>query len=284
MDPQVAPSETVRAQTKEPVSLNQIFGHQFWIFLLVFGFGAASWIIRQLQEQARIRQAKERAKRQYEEQLRTGRSGGESAAIQSREPMLPRPDDLVARRQAQLQELRRRQAEGSPLAGAGMIVRTPSPPPRGMPTGGTPRSGRLSGTTPPPGVIIQRVPPGGGLPPPPRRSAPDQSRSRSGEPRPVSGESSLQQTRRNEQSQREALMRQAEIQDRARLDAERRRRLAQLAAEAREEELEVVELRDFGRSPFHTPDGALRSASEIRNLIIASEILNRPVGERQQEQ
>lgn len=259
--------------------MNQIFGNQFWIFLLVFGFGAASWLIRQLQEQARIRQARERAKRQYEEQLRTGRGAPEPAAPGQREPMLPRPDDLVARRQAQLAELRRRQAQTSPLGGPGMVVKSPSGP-RGP--GGGAGVRRPGGAVPPGGVVIQRVPGAGGSPPPapPRRQAPERTAARPVDPRGSVPPGQLDETRRREQTQRETVMRQVQMQEQARLETVRRRRTAQAAAEERQLEREQAAAPTSSVSPFHGPDGRLRSASELRNLIVASEILGRPICER----
>lgn len=262
--------------------MNQLFGTQFWIFLLVFGFGAVSWLIRQIQEQSRIRQAKERAKRQYEEQLRTGRTP-ESAPPPAREPRLPRPDDLVARRQAQLNELRRRQAQGSPLAGAGMVVKAPTGQ-RGV--AGLPGTGvrRPGGAIPPSGVVIQRVPPGAGAPDPGGRQSPARPQQRTPAMRPAAptSGSQLDEQRRREQLQRETVMRQLESQERTRVESERRRRAAEAAAEERKQERERVVAPLSAVSPFHEPNGQLRPVSELRRLLVASEILGRPLCDRQE--
>lgn len=255
--------------------MNQIFGTQFWIFLLVFGFGAASWLVRQLQEQARIRQAKERAKRQFEEQLRTGRPPQEAPPQPPRESRLPRSDDLVARRQAQLNELRRRQAQSSPLAGAGMIVKAPSGP-RGI--GGL----RPAGAVPPSGVVIQRLPSGAGAPAPTRRPAPSRPAPTPPGVRPPASPAQLNEARRKDQQQREAVMRQLESQERARIENERRRRTAQAAVEEREQERKRVVAQPMSVSPLHGPDGQLKSVAELRDIFIASELLGRPLCDRQE--
>lgn len=268
-----APERAARRR-RNAITVNQLFGNQFWIFLLVFGFGAASWLIRQLQEQARIRQAKERAKRQYEEQLRTGRPP-EAATPASREPRLPRPDDLIARRQAQLNELRRRQTQGSPLAGHGMVVKAPTSP--RAPGAGVRRPG---GAVPPSGVVIQRIPGGAPTPAPPRRPAPVRPARSPGELRPINPGGQLDEARRRQQLQREADMRQLELQERARVEAERRRRAAEAAAEERQQERTRVSPVSSPVSPLHGPDGRLKSPAELRDFLVASEILSRPMCDR----
>lgn len=77
-------------------------------------------------------------------------------------------------------------------------------------------------------------------------------------------------------------MRQLELQERARLEAERRRRSEQAAAEERQQERERVAAPAIALSPLHGPDGQMKSAAELRHLLVASEILGRPVCDREE--
>src|SRR5690606_19932440 len=186
------------------------------------------------------------------------------------------PDDLVARRQAQLQELRRRQAQ----SGAPVVIRTPGGV-GGFGGAGAGRGPRAAGPVPPSGVVIQRIPHGGPAPPARRPGAP---RSRTpAAPSPVRGNdpASLEAARREERARREAAMRQAELQEQARLEAERRQREAAARTREAEGEPRTARAQRTG-SPFHLPDGRLKPARELRDLIIAAEILGTPLGLREE--
>ena len=81
----------------------------FWPLILIMAISAVSWILQRLKEQAAIKKAKEAQERRKLEELRTGR------ALDA-PPGPERPDqaamqDLAARRQAQLRELRARQQQ-----------------------------------------------------------------------------------------------------------------------------------------------------------------------------
>lgn len=96
---------------------------------------AASWIIQRLREQQAIKQARDAAQRRKMEELRTGRATEEQAPERPNER--DRMQDLAARRQAQLRELRMRQAQqGTPPT---IPVPTNRPPVvLRSPTGGPP--------------------------------------------------------------------------------------------------------------------------------------------------
>lgn len=81
-----------------------------WIILaLVIGASVVSWIFRKVQEEAERRRVRDEMARREMERLRTGREPGESETA----TQMQRAQELAARRQAQLQELRRRQQERS---------------------------------------------------------------------------------------------------------------------------------------------------------------------------
>ena len=98
--------------------------NQFWIFLIVIGISVVSSIIGKLKEQAEINRAREAARRRREEEVRTGQPQTETQSASTRQrPAQPsqqtRPQpasredrmrEVSARRQAELRDLRERQA------------------------------------------------------------------------------------------------------------------------------------------------------------------------------
>ncbi len=174
--------------------------NQFWPIIIVLGLSAASWIFQRLKEQSEVKKSQDQLRRRIEDELRTGRATSENQPA-------PRADaqalqDLAARRQAQLRELRMRQAgQGS---GGPVVVRPPQgttsgtvvAPPRGAssgpilvpgpgrPTSQTPRqpanapggSGRMAPRTPrPTAPAAARTPATQSFPPPPARPRAPQS-------------------------------------------------------------------------------------------------------------
>lgn len=144
---------------------------QLIILLLFVGFSVVSWVIRKLQEQSQVRRIQTERERRELEMLRTGRALEPETPPVATGADSDRLRDLAARRQAQLQELRRRAQERtraergpggpgreSPVVSipgsAGPIVvertRTPrppvaAPPPRPVPLGRSPAPVRRSG-------------------------------------------------------------------------------------------------------------------------------------------
>lgn len=101
--------------------------NQFWPIIIVLGLSAASWIFQRLKEQSEVKKSQDQLRRRVEDELRTGRAAPESQPT-------PRADaqalqDLAARRQAQLRELRMRQAGQG--AGGPVVARAPQGTPGG---------------------------------------------------------------------------------------------------------------------------------------------------------
>ena len=103
------------------------------IILLIFAtISALSWVFGKLKEQSELKRARDEARRKRDEELRTGRV--EQPSPTSRMPPTPaqvRAQDMAARRQAQLEELRRQQQARTQmtLPGGVVIVRGPVPGP-----------------------------------------------------------------------------------------------------------------------------------------------------------
>lgn len=128
--------------------------HNLWFLLIFFGFSIASWVFNQLREQAKIKQQRDRARKQYEEQLRTGRDPNDPQPKPIVTPSAPAALDERARRQAQLQELRMKQSRQMPPQPI-IVARAPtSAPPTSRP-----------GATIPTGPAGARLPTGFPLPP-----------------------------------------------------------------------------------------------------------------------
>lgn len=93
----------------------------YWPIVIVMAISAISWIAQRLKEQAAIKQAKDRLAQERNEELRTGRAAAPSPTQQAQTSDAQALQDLAARRQAQLRELRARQMQ----QGQGV----PTPPP-----------------------------------------------------------------------------------------------------------------------------------------------------------
>lgn len=109
----------------------------FLVFFLAFGLPLIGWVFGKVKEQREAKQLRDEMKRRREEQLRTGRTGDvEQAAPASRPSRISgrvdaadesggvsaerqRLQDLAAKRQAQLRELRARQRAQQQGAGQG---------------------------------------------------------------------------------------------------------------------------------------------------------------------
>lgn len=133
------------------------FNFQLLIILIFFGFTALSWIANKLREQAEVKRLRDEMRRREEEALRSTnvmRQAEADERVQEgvKSPTQQRMEELAARRQAQLRELRERQAgEGARQrqpgvvvpGGGGTSVRGPGQPtlrgPQGGLQGGGPR-------------------------------------------------------------------------------------------------------------------------------------------------
>ncbi len=120
---------------------------QILFIVLVFGGGAIQWVWRKLGEQRAIRQAKAEVERSQTERLRTGRT---TAAPQAQAKTASVDlESIAARRQRQLEELRRRQQAAKRPTGAA----PPRPQPR--PTQASPSQARPQSR---PGIQAPKVP------------------------------------------------------------------------------------------------------------------------------
>jgi hypothetical protein len=81
---------------------------QLIILLIIVGFSVLSFIFRKVQEEAERRRVREQLAQRELDRLRTGRDPGSDVESATQ---MQRAQELAARRQAQLQELRRRQQE-----------------------------------------------------------------------------------------------------------------------------------------------------------------------------
>lgn len=144
---------------------------QLLILLLAIGAPALSWVFGKLREQAELKKARDAARRRHEESLRTTHLTERSPARLSPQEQRQRErQDLAARRQAQLRELRQRQHERVSRPGT-VVVRGPGPT---MPQRPAPRPvGPLrpgvpappTGRRTPPVVAPPRSAPGRRMPP-----------------------------------------------------------------------------------------------------------------------
>jgi hypothetical protein len=259
---------------------------QLILILIVMGFSVISWIANYLKEQSRIRAAKEEQRRRYEEALRTGRPA--EAPVRSADPAA----ELAARRQAQLQELRRQQMEDRARQGGVVVTRTgpaqggtTMPIPPGAPGGGPARPGRGP-------VLVQRGP---GAPnrkqtaPRPERDARSQNRKVADalDAQPRTGAAPLDPAKLGAVRERERLEREAAL--RAAHLAEDRRESArdQQIADIRESDAALARrsasaaaargrFGDLGLSGMAKGMGR----DELRRAIVLTELLGRPVADR----
>lgn len=128
---------------------------QLIVLLVFFGLSALSWAVNKAREHKQVQQAREAQRRRREQELRTGREeqAQPTAGGQGHSGPLPSLQELAAKRQAQLEELRARQqakARGASVA-TGAAATRPAPQPR---------------------PAMRPAPPAPGVPRPPRKPTP----------------------------------------------------------------------------------------------------------------
>jgi hypothetical protein len=157
-------------------------GSQQWVqlivFLIILAGSGLSWVFKQLQAKAELKRRMDAAERRKLEALRTGRDVGAEQPVPGESSVTDRQRELAARRQAQLQELRRRQMERARAQTSGSPRPPGSPRPAGEPTRQTPLV-IIPGSTGP--IVVERTAPREMARPParPERTAPREI------PRPV---------------------------------------------------------------------------------------------------
>lgn len=138
---------------------------------IVLGVSGLSWLYRKLREQAALKRIEDERRRRQEELLRTGRDPlAEPAPPDDGGEERRRQHEIAARREAELQELRRRQA-GAPIA------QRPAPAQVQVPPG---ILIQIPGTSSP---IVVKPLPGGGRVTTARTPAPPQRQPRPARPR-----------------------------------------------------------------------------------------------------
>lgn len=222
---------------------------QILFIVLVFGGGAIQWVMRKLAEQRAVRQAKLERERAELERLRTGRVDEPAAEAAPTKPDL---DTIAARRQRQLEELRRRQ----------QAARRPAPAtPRQTPAGGSPATRQRPGQSVP--TARQRPLPSAG-------------------PAPIeAGEIDSGTTEHHSTIKAPRQTRSPEFKGRADGFAAGEhdpQKVSELAARFEQQ------ARKKPKGPaVIISDDVPRSAAEWRKAIIASEILAKPLSERPSE-
>jgi hypothetical protein len=240
---------------------------QLIFFLLVVSGSFLSWLFKQLQAKAEQKRRMDAAESRKIESLRTGRgleasapaappsTSGPTAGPRAGPPA-DRQRELAARRQAQLQELRRRQlerAQGAPAPGR------PPEPRRQTPLIIIP------GSTGP--IVVERkAAPRPAPPAPPERRQPPREAPR--HPATVAAPRAAQPER--PKRQRGARQRAQPAPSQA-IDREQFTHISQAAPP-----LEVSR----GGTPSPVTPGAPRTAEDWRRAIMAREILGRPLAER----
>ena len=252
---------------------------QLLILLLAIGAPAISWIFGKLREQAELKKARDTAKRRQDDSLRTTQLTNRSAPAPTPETQRERErQELAARRQAQLRELRQRQYERATRPGT--VVRGPAPTgarpqvPQ-MPRQPTPRSpGPLRPGIPAPPTTARRTPPvaaparpgpGRPMPAPARPTPPSTARRSTGAPPPVA---------------------------RPRVEPAGRKPaptpVAKTEAVARGHNVEVArEHRGVGRDVrgmLIGPDGETRSRADLARAIALTEVFGPPISLRLEDQ
>ncbi len=95
---------------------------QLIVIAVIAGLSGLSWLYRKLREQQVIKRMEDERRRREEEILRTGRDPMAAAPTAEALEERRRAQEIAARREAELQELRRRQsAAQSPQAGSGEL-------------------------------------------------------------------------------------------------------------------------------------------------------------------
>lgn len=127
---------------------------QFVILLIFAGISTLSWVFGKLREQAELKRARDEARRRRDEELRTGRAVETPAPGTRQSAAQSRAQELAARRQAQLEQLRRQQQARAQVAvpGGVVIVRGPQPP--GAPARGPVVTRRLPAQPVPTGILV----------------------------------------------------------------------------------------------------------------------------------
>lgn len=147
---------------------------QFLVLLIFFALSGLSWAVNKAREQKQIKQAREAQHRRREEELRTGRASGEEDGSVGPSAPLPSLQELAAKRQKQLEELRARQQAKARDGGRPGPVARPIPgstvrqAPPTVPNAPRP----VRSATPPIPVPRPAGSPGRGVPKPARGSQP----------------------------------------------------------------------------------------------------------------
>ncbi len=97
---------------------------QILVIFLVVGSGAISWAINKMKEEAERKRLREQMRRRRDEEIRTGRP--QPAPQSKAQAQDARLKELAERRQAQLRELKKQQAQGGAQGGGGVVVRPPA--------------------------------------------------------------------------------------------------------------------------------------------------------------
>ncbi len=223
--------------------------NSLWFLAIFFAMSIGSWVLGQLREQAKLKKTRDESKRQYEEQLRTGRAEpARGAAGPTAQAM-----DLAERRQAQLRELRRQQE--SSRGGVGAVVARPT----GTTIPATPRPVPVPIVLGSGGMVIQRGPM---------------------MPRPQATPGQRRESAEAEAAQAAAVGREAAQHKRLREQA------AHAAAALRTEraEAEAAKRRVVGvkgvRGLLIGSDGRPVTRNDLRRLFALNEILGKPVSMR----
>lgn len=249
---------------------------QLIIIIAALSLSFLSWAYQKVRENQELKRAREAARRRYEEQLRTGREDEPSTVASS--GTSPSLEELAARRQAQLQELRRQQQERARTQGAsagrnvgvrmGGGVNAPGQP--GAPAGAG-RPGTPSGGAARPGMPVPAT----------KRGTPQQrpARPASAEPRPYEDPNTALFRRMKEKGEAELKER-----DRQRRDSERREEEKRKATEASRV---LIAQADAARrvEPVARPASVARGMrpmdmADLRRLILAKEVFGEPMAFR----
>jgi hypothetical protein len=247
--------------------------NNLWFLALFFGMSFASWLYGQLREQAKLKKAREEARRQYEEGLRTGRTSTEQPRP-SPQPATATAGELAERRQAQLRELRRQQ--DATRGGTTVVIAKPQTSP---PTG-VARPGSTPIVLGPGGIVIPRAPaPVRAKPAPAPARVPARPMPEVQDPRIA-----LQQRRLREQAEHEAAVIRAEQAEEVETASQSRSALARRQGAGSIGTVESVRPRPSAsrvRGLLFTDDGRVKRGAELRRLFALNEVLGRPVSMRE---
>lgn len=99
--------------------MNQVFGNQFILILIMFGLSFLSWLFKRMRERYVIKQARMLEERRREEALRTGRHADHSA---------PQHDTIAQRQAAEQARRAREQAAAQRRIQTGRVALGPASP------------------------------------------------------------------------------------------------------------------------------------------------------------